>query len=487
VTPRPTNQSGTHAGYVTPRHPKPKPKPKPKPAAKRPASTGGAGGKGKYDWGDGKGRAHSIPLATHNQHEQAKALLGGNLDLTAPPSGLQAVQEAQSAADLQFGPQIQAAQQLQANIAPWFQDYLARVAGYAQAARSLSAPVLQQASSYQQGAAAQTPAGVDPNSQAGQQAAQAAQGRQALAQLGLDALNTNATATQDYFGGQQNIAARVQPQMEAAAGQSVANAKTQRGNAVDTFLTTARQNAQNYAIARGTLGLNTNKAAADVDLARGVDPVTGRPLPKPAARPESPYSSGPFAGLTPSQVRALPDARKAQMRKDYQSGQHPGSSKPGGLTPAQKRAAAKEKAKHVGALDAATGKIQTQVQDVIDKWNTFAHNGQVDDTAKPIPDPQGRKPGTTGYKPTYKQRAPTPDEIKGELAKQGYSPQMIHIALLVRVGKPLDQAAINYLHNLDPNIRIPRDWLGPRSRGVYAGGPGDPKPTSGQQNGLGGK
>jgi hypothetical protein len=59
---------------------------------------------------------------------------------------------------------------------------------------------------------------------------------------------------------------------------------------------------------------------------------------------------------------------------------------------------------------------------------------------------------------------------------------MIHIALLRRVGKPLDQASIDYLHNLDPNIRIPKGWLP-----TVPNGRGDPKPTSGQQNGLGGK
>jgi hypothetical protein len=103
----------------------------------------------------------------------------------------------------QFGPQLQAARQLQTNVEPWFHDYMARVAGYAQAAQSQANPVLQQATAYQQGAAAQAPPGLDPNSEAGQQAAQAATGRQALAQLGLDALNTQNTATQDLFKGQQ--------------------------------------------------------------------------------------------------------------------------------------------------------------------------------------------------------------------------------------------------------------------------------------------
>jgi hypothetical protein len=44
-----------------------------------------------------------------------------------------------------------------------------------------------------------------------------------------------------------------------AAAQRTAGAKSQRNAAVTGFLTTARQNAQNYQIARGTLGLNTEQ------------------------------------------------------------------------------------------------------------------------------------------------------------------------------------------------------------------------------------
>jgi hypothetical protein len=173
---------------------------------------------------------------------------------------VQAYREANAAANAQFGPQLQAAKQLQTNTEPWFRDYMARVAGYAQAAQAQAAPVLQQAQSYQQGAAAQTAPGLDPNSAAGQQAAQAASGRQALAQLGLDALNSQNTGTQDLFKGQQSIAARELPEAMTAAAQRTAGAQSQRNAAVTGFLTTARQNAQNYQIARGTLGLNTSKA-----------------------------------------------------------------------------------------------------------------------------------------------------------------------------------------------------------------------------------
>jgi hypothetical protein len=220
----------------------------------------------KYAWGDGRGKVHSIPLEQHKTDVRAMHALGGSTDLTAPPSGVQAYREAQAAATAQYGPQVQAAKQQQTNIQPWFQDYMARVAGYAQAANTQAQPVITQAQGYQQGAAAQTAPGLDPNSAAGQQSAQAASGRQALAQLGLDALNTQNTATQNYLGGLGTVAAKELPQAQTAAANALANAKSQRGAAVQNFLTTARQNAQNYQIAQGTLNLNTGKAAADASL-----------------------------------------------------------------------------------------------------------------------------------------------------------------------------------------------------------------------------
>jgi hypothetical protein len=123
--------------------------------------------KGRYSWGDGRGRVHSIPLGQHKTDVKALHALGGNTNLTAPPTGVQAYREAQAAANAQFGPQVAAAKQLATNVAPWFNDFQARVAGYAKAANAQAQPVLGQATAYQQGAAAQLPPGLDPNSDAG--------------------------------------------------------------------------------------------------------------------------------------------------------------------------------------------------------------------------------------------------------------------------------------------------------------------------------
>jgi hypothetical protein len=80
----------------------------------------------------GAGKVHSIPLGQHKTDVKALHALGGNTNLTAPPTGVQAYREAQAAANAQFGPQVAAAKQLATNVAPWFNDFQARVAGYAQ-------------------------------------------------------------------------------------------------------------------------------------------------------------------------------------------------------------------------------------------------------------------------------------------------------------------------------------------------------------------
>jgi hypothetical protein len=59
----------------------------------------------------------------------------------------------------------------------------------------------------------------------------------------------------------------------------------------------------------------------------------------------------------------------------------------------------------------------------------------------------------------------TPSDIK-KILGQKHDAGMIHVALLVKVGKPLDKAAIDYLHSKDPNIRIPREWLDGRRKSV---------------------
>jgi hypothetical protein len=459
---------------------------KPKAKTKKPHSPAGGGGDGKYQW-NGGARVHSISQKVHDQRVEAQRTLGTQ-NLTDPPSAAQAITEAKSAADLKYGPQVQAAQQLQANVSPWFSDYMSRVAGYARAAQQLNAPVLQQAQGYQQGAAAQLPPGLDPNSEAGQQAAQAAQGRQAIGQLGLDALNTNAQATQDYFGGQQGIAARELPQALAAAGQQVANAKSQRGEAVQGFLTDARQNAQNYAIARSTLAGNQANQANQNLIDAGYDPVTGKKQPaKPPSAGDKktkaeldyfkehgywPPTGPPTAPSTAPNKYGIAADQWAHWSTSHRQRVIDKFNQKNGSSGTDDKAAAK----HQGDVQAATGKVRNQITDITGYQQELI--GQMGE------DPSKPKVKDASGKMVPQQRKITQADVdRAKIQKYGV---LAKIAIAVRDGKKLDQSEVEYLHNMDPNFRIPREWL-PYDPSIQAGSRHDPKPTSGQRGGLGGK
>lgn len=447
-------------------------KPK-KPKTSKPHTTGTNGGTtapaGRYQW-NGLGH-HTISYGQHMANVATRNALGDTTDLTQPVTPQQAVREATAAADLQYGPQIQAAQQLQTNLPTWYSDYLARVAGYAKAAQGFAQPVINQASTAKTNENAAIPAGLDPNSPAGQAAAQAAAGRASLDQLGLDALNANNTATQDYFGAQQSTAQRELPQAQTAAAQALANAKTQRGAAVTAALNSERQNAQNYAIARGTLGLNAVKESDAVTAASDAAKA------KSKADDNTVITSGPFAGMTHKQVRDLDPTASAQIRDAAKAPEKIMTSGPfAGMTQSQlgrhsqsfiqhkidvynegkgKGSTEKDAQKHVNDVHTATGKVQNTITDIIGKWDGYVGK-TTDDTTKP------KDPKTGQYPP----RKLTSDDIRALLQSQNknWTPQLIHIALLRRVGKPLDQASIDYLHQMDPNIRIPRDWLKPQPK-----------------------
>jgi hypothetical protein len=391
-------------------------------------------GKGKYDWGPG-GKVHSIPLAQHQLDTRS---------LTAPPNYGQALQEANAAADLQYGPGVASAQRLAGNVAPWFADHLARVAGYAQAAQRMMAPTLAQAQAYQQGAAAQLPPGIDPNSQAGQQAAQAASGRQSIAQLGLDALNTQGQATQDYFGGLQSSASRELPQAQSAADVALAQAQGQRGAAVNSYLTSARQNAQNYAIARGTLNLNTDKAASDATLgAAKLTADTQAKKDKAAADAKARKDAATAKGET---------VNKYGYTADQWSRFSPGHRQQIMTQLGQGAGTGKDAKNHADAITKASGKIQNQITDIT--------NFRQTDVGQPTDDTSAQNGFNGGKDPKTKQYPSRPvtqaDVDREKVAKYG---MLARIAIAIRDGRKLDQNAIDYLHNQDPNFRIPRSWL----------------------------
>jgi hypothetical protein len=402
-----------------------------------------------YDWGDGRGKIHTVAKADHQQNVQAKQY---GIDLNAPVAdpltNRGAYGLAQQAAALQYDPQINQAKQAGANSQAWFQNYLDEVTRRQTDAQKYAAPILQQSQQWA-GANPTAAPGLDSSTQAGQQSQQAASSGQNLAQLGYTTLAAIPVSANNYFGGLATTAAQQVPVAQAFYGQQAAQLEGQKGQAVAQGYSTNRQNEQNAQIAYGTLGLNNQKAADDA----AADVQTAKD--KKAARVVSRKN-------TRDRITAQTERQDAADAK---------------TEAAAKAKAEKETAKKKAGIAKATGKLRVDVDNTINAWRSYV--GQTtDDTSKP-------KDPTTGE---YPARKVTPSDIKRILAGKGYDAGMIHVALMVGAHKPLDAAAINYLHSKDPNIRIPKEWLGEKSssnapRPTSA----DPKPTSGQQNGLGGK
>jgi hypothetical protein len=412
----------TGAGRV----PTKKQKKKPSKPAKR--STGG------YDWGDGN-KVHSISRESHDANVKAKAAYGINAQtpLDAPLTSGQAYAMAEAAANRTYKPQLDANQQLQVNTPAWYQNYITRTGDAQKAAQQQAAPILSTAQQAVTNAGATAP-GLDPSSPQYAKEQQAAQGRQTMAQDSANYLAGVAAATNAYFGGQANIAQRELPQVQAGLLQQYGQLGSQRADAVTQEYGNIRSGEQNASIARSTLGLNTASAAADVDLKRGVDPVTGKALPKDAPTGYAPGGPGQNKyGYTYDEWSALPEGKKNAARN------------PKPKTGTDK--VAKDREKKKGAIKKATGSTKVEVGSIISKWDGYKGQ-QTDDTSKP-------KDPKTGE---YPARPLAPSDIKRILGEK-HDPQMIHVALLVRAGKPLDQSAIDYLHSKDPNIRIPREWL----------------------------
>lgn len=403
--------------------------------------------KGRYDWGDGKGKVHSISLGEHRRNVTAQRNygLGPNTPLDAPLTADQAWGIAQAQAGQVYDPQIQEVKQAQINTPAWYQNYINTVGASQTAANAYAQPIVQQAQTAVTNAGATAP-GLDPSSPQYAKEQQAAQGRQAIVQLGANTLQAIPVATNAYMAGQQAIAARELPQVQAGYVRELGQLRGQRGQAVNEAYGTIRSNEQNAGIARATLGLNTSKAAADIDLARGVDPTTGRPLP---SDPEKPITSGAFAGMTPSEVRGLSPAEKKRMRDKY-------NNRGDGKSQAEKDAKAAEKEKkRIAGIRRASGNFKSKVHDAKTAWERYAR------VRNPATDAAGNViPG--------KFIKATPDQIKQKLREEKYTETEIHVMLMLRAGKPLTRAEIDQIRQQNPDIRIPREWL----RGRRRSGPG---------------
>jgi hypothetical protein len=458
---RPPNQSGPVSGKI------PAKKTTPKKASSKGSKTSKKA-TGLYSWNGGPA-THTISQDQHaaNMLGASAGLPPGTLsaNLTDPLSTSGAYGLAQLLAKGQYQPQIDANQTLQRSVPAWFQSYQNDVqAGRngPQGIQTLSAPVLASANQAVQNVQA-LPPGIDPNSPEYQRAVQAAQGRGSLAQLGADTLQSVATAGDNYLAGQQAVAARQLPQVQQDLVNQGAQLKGQYGSAVANNFNTLRTGEQNYGLAQATLASNVANQQADNAVAQQNANTQAQSVKNTAKNNAAKQKA---AGQKPNQY-GIPEAQWEKWSSSHRQRVIDAANKQ-----KQKPSTDAANQKKMAAIQKATGGIQTQVQNALQDWKSYVGK-ETDDTTKP------KDPKTGQYPP----RLLNPDDIKSLLRAKGYDAGLIHVMLLVRVGKPLDQQAIDYLHHKDPNIRIPRSWLNgkpaaPTSRpGNAPGANGQQRPT----------
>lgn len=407
---------------------------------------------GGYDWGDGN-KVHSVSRENRDKNRAATAAygIGPQTPLDAPLTSGQAYAMAEAAANRTFKPQMDANQQMQTNAPAWYQGYVDRSVAANTAQQAQAQPILDTAQAAVGNAAATAP-GLDPSSPQYAKEVQAAAGRQTMAQDSANYLAAIPTATTGYLAGQQAIAARELPQVLAGLVQQYGQLGSQRADAVTAGYGDIRTGEQNYGIANRTLGLNTNKAAADVDISRGVDPVTGKPLPADAPTGYGPGAPGMNKyGYTADEWAGLSDAKKNAERN------------PKPKTPSKTKEQAAED-KRLAGVRKATGTFQSRVGDAQDSWDRYtrAKNPVKDKDGNPVPG---------------KFTKATPDQIKAQMRKDGYSETEIHVMLVLRGKKTLSPDDVKRIKAANPDVRIPRAWL--RGKTQTAPHPGTNKAPSG--------
>lgn len=160
------------------------------------------------------------------------------------------------------------------------------------------------------------------------------------------------------------------------------------------------------------------------------------------------------AGLTTLRTNRDALTQKAQTEADKEQAKTDAATK---KENAKKR---EQAAKHKGEVRTATGDLKKRIEDAIGSWAQFATNAAPRTEIKEV---DGKQVETIVLDPkTHKpvMDPATPSEIKSMMIDAGYTPGEIHIALLRRVGKPLDSQALTYIKAMKAKgVRIPREWL----------------------------
>jgi hypothetical protein len=377
---------------------------KPKPKVKKPA----------------KGKAPKSPSTAHSGY------------VPAPVDPLQVSANQQAAAI--YAPQVNANASLQASVPSWYAEYQTRAAAQAAQQQAQTAPVLAQQQAFAQNVNAPA-AGLDPSSAEYGKSQQAGKGLSALAQFSVDNTQANLGAGQQYFAGQQANAARYLPEARSVLAQQGGQLASQQAGKAQELYQGAKTQAINTDIAYRTLtGNQANQQAGNL-IDAGYDPITGKKLPpKPA---------------TPGEQKTAADLAFFEKHGYYPA---TGPPKPTGPTDAQKRATATKKAadsaKKTATIQKAIGKAKNKVQDIQDAW---AQGGTVEYTV------QQKDPKTGKVTNVKKTRPIKRDELRGSLTEK-YGAQWVGIMERVRAGQAITPQQADYLHNQDPDFRVPKEW-----------------------------
>jgi hypothetical protein len=332
-----------------------------------------------------------------------------------PLTGSTIAQAAQAQAAEKYAPQINAAQNLLNSAPQWVQNYIARSQAGAAASQAYAAPILANAQNFATNIN-QPAAGLAAGSPEAAKSAQAGQGISALAQFGLQNMQANEGANQQYFAGQQGLAAAALPQQQAYYQQQIGQLQSQKAGAAQGYASDLRSQAVNEDIARQTLGANvanqnTDNALAAAGLAQGA-------ADKHAARVVSRKNT---------RDRITAQTHNQQVAAD--------------------KAAAKQAEKDAAAKTKKQATIQKAVGKARSRSRTFRTRGRGAGRSRL------RRP------PTRTRLAPRPARNSGTRWARSTAGSGSRSWNAAAQGLSLTPAQVDYLHSQDPDFRIPREWL----------------------------
>lgn len=243
----------------------------------------------------------------------------------------------EAAVNLQYGPNaVGASQQRERETGDWYDAYLRELAQHAGNVQGFG----QQAQDQINGLTnIQGPADTAPKDPQNQTIAQQAAAVRSALLGGLKTkIQGQATAANTYADTLAHVVAPGQKVQALTAARGNTDQLRQQIGAYRTkYEGDARTEESKNVLARqallGDIGEARQRAKTDaqkIDLARGVDPVTGQPLPKDPKTP-SVITGGAFAGYTKEQVAGMSPAHKQKLKTDYDAGK--GKAKEGADAP----------------------------------------------------------------------------------------------------------------------------------------------------------